>query len=152
MFGVILFYSLLYTGLGLFGNRYGSKKSLIIGDLLPLIGVSLLLLTSSPQVITPTLIITGVGGRASRGLRGIWSPGISDLVESNWREERERVKKGLLSSRASSASIIGSLLLSLQPLLHLPTTESYRMLYVVSAVFLFISLVSIVMVEEVKRP
>lgn len=93
-----------------------------------------------------------MGGRASRGLRGIWSPGISDLVESNWREERERVKKGLLSSRASSASIIGSLLLSLQPLLHLPTTESYRMLYVVSAVFLFVSHVSIVMVEEVKRP
>jgi len=76
VFGVILFYSLLYTGLGLFGNRYGSKKSLIIGDLLPLIGVSLLLLTSSLQVIIPTLIITGVGGRASGGLRGNWSPGI----------------------------------------------------------------------------
>lgn len=153
VFGVILFYSLLSIGLGLFGDRYGYKKSLIIGDLLPLIGVSLLSLTSSPQVIIPILIITGVGGGASGGLRGMWSPGISALVASNWREERERVKKmGLLSSGASSASIIGSLLLSLQPLLHLPTTESYRMLYAVSAVFLFISLVSIVMVEEVKRP
>jgi len=92
------------------GDRIGYKKSLIIGDILPLIGTALLAIVTSVKLIIPLLIITGIGGGASGGLRGMWSPGISALIASNWRDEKERVKRlGLISSAASAASIIGRL-------------------------------------------
>jgi len=153
VFGVIAFYSLLSPGLGLLGDRYGYKKSLIIGDMLPLFGITALSFTSNINLVIPLLIITGIGGGASGGLRGLWSPGISALVASNWRDEKERVKKlGYLSSGASSASVIGSLLLSLQPLIHKPAVEEYRTLFAVAAVLMAISVISIAIVKEAKRP
>ncbi|BCU68951.1 MFS transporter [Stygiolobus caldivivus] len=153
VFGVVSFYSLLSLGLGLLGDRYGYKKSLIIGDFLPLVGITALSITSNIQYVIPLLIITGIGGGAAGGLRGMWSPGISALVASNWKQEKERVKKlGYLSSGASSASIIGSLLLSIQPLLHQQPVDEYRALFRVAAVLMAISVISIFFVEEAKRP
>ena len=153
VFGVIAFYSFLSFSLGLFGDRYGYKKSLIIGDILPLIGIIGLSFVTSTQLVIPLLIITGIGGGASGGLRGMWSPGLAALVASNWREEKERVKKlGYLSSGASSASILGSLLLTLQPLLHEQPIDAYRTLYRLTAILMAVSLISIALVHEVERP
>lgn len=110
VFGVVGFYSILSFSLGLFGDRFGYKKSLIIGDLLPAIRTALLAITTNLHVIIPLLILTGIGGGVAGGLRGIWSPGLSALVASNWRNERERVEKlDLLGSAASASSAVGSI-------------------------------------------
>jgi len=135
------------------GDRIGYKKSLIIGDILPLIGTALLAIVTSVKLIIPLLIITGIGGGASGGLRGMWSPGISALIASNWRDEKERVKRlGLISSAASAASIIGSLLISIEQFLPFSSLEDYRFIFGISSLLLFISVISLVFVEEAQRP
>ncbi|MBB5254637.1 MFS transporter [Sulfurisphaera ohwakuensis] len=153
VFGVVGFYASLSFGLGMLGDRIGYKKSLIIGDLLPLIGTALLAVVTSVKLIIPLLIITGIGGGASGGLRGMWSPGISALIASNWRDEKERVKRlGLISSAASAASIIGSLLISIKQFLPFSSLEDYRFIFGISSLLLFVSVISLVFVEEAQRP
>ncbi|BAB67509.1 MFS transporter [Sulfurisphaera tokodaii] len=153
VFGVVGFYATLSFGLGMLGDRIGYKKSLIIGDILPLIGTALLAIVTSVKLIIPLLIITGIGGGASGGLRGMWSPGISALIASNWRDEKERVKRlGLISSAASAASIIGSLLISIEQFLPFSSLEDYRFIFGISSLLLFISVISLVFVEEAQRP
>lgn len=153
VFGVVGFYSLLSFSLGLLGDRIGYKKTLIIGDILPAIGTFLLGVTQNLNVIIPLLILTGIGGGASGGLRGLWSPGISALVASNWKDERERIKKlGLLSSGASAASVFGSLLVSLKQLLPYNPEEDFRVIFFFSSALLLISIITLLMVHEVERP
>ncbi|BFH72800.1 MFS transporter [Sulfurisphaera javensis] len=153
VFGVVGFYSLLSLGLGMLGDRIGYKKSLIIGDALPAIGTFILAFTSNIHLIIPLLVITGIGGGASGGLRGMWSPGISALIASNWRDEKERIKKlGLISSAASAASIVGSLLVSIKQFLPFSPEENFRVIFAFSSILLVISIVSLIFVEEVQRP
>ncbi|QIW25178.1 MFS transporter [Sulfolobus sp. S-194] len=153
VFGVVGFYASLSLGLGMLGDRIGYKKSLIIGDVLPLIGTALLVIVTNVKLIIPLLIITGIGGGASGGLRGMWSPGISALIASNWRDEKERVKRlGLISSAASAASIIGSLLISIKQFLPFSSSEDYRFIFGISSLLLFVSVISLLFVEEVQRP
>lgn len=83
----------------------------------------------------------------------MWSPGISALVASNWKDERERIKKlGLLSSGASAASVFGSLLVSLKQLLPYNPEEDFRVIFFFSSALLLISIITLLMVHEVERP
>ena len=153
VFGVVGFYSVLSFLLGILGDRIGYKKTLIIGDLLPAIGTALLTIITNVKLIIALLIITGIGGGASGGLRGMWSPGLSALVASNWRDETERVKKlGLLSSAASASSVVGSLLVSLKQFLPFSTEEDFRVIFGFSSVLLLVSIFSLLLVHEEKRP
>ena len=153
VFGVIGFYSILSFLLGLFGDRFGYKKSLIIGDLLPTLGTALLAITTNLHIIIPLLIITGIGGGAAGGLRGMWSPGLSALIASNWRDERERVKKlGLLSSAASASSATGSILISVKQFLPFSPEEDFRVTFGLSSLLLSISILSLLFVHEAQRP
>jgi len=153
VFGVVGFYSILSFSLGLLGDRIGYKKTLLIGDLLPAIGTALLAITSNIHLIILLLIITGIGGGASGGLRGMWSPGLSALIASNWRDETERVKRlGLLSSAASASSVIGSLLVSIKQFLPFSPEEDFRVIFGLSSVLLLVSILSLLLVHEVKRP
>ena len=153
VFGVVGFYSMLSFSLGLLGDRIGYKKTLIIGDLLPTIGTALLAITSNIHLIILLLIITGIGGGAAGGLRGMWSPGLSALIASNWRDETERVRKlGLLSSAASASSVIGSLLVSIKQFLPFSPEEDFRVIFGFSSVLLLVSILSLLLVHEVQRP
>ncbi|BBG24283.1 MFS transporter [Sulfuracidifex tepidarius] len=150
--GVVGFSSLLSITLGLIGDRYGYKKSLIIGDSISTLGAFIFSLSSNFYLIAASLIVAGIGGAAG-GMRGVYSPGLSALVVSNWPDERERVKKmGILTSSASLASIIGSSMLIIHNYLPFSNVENYRILFLVSSFFLLSSLLSILKVEEKARP
>ncbi len=150
--GVVGFSSLLSITLGLIGDRYGYKKSLIIGDTISTTGALIFSLSSNFYLIAASLIVAGIGGAAG-GMRGVYSPGLSALVVSNWPDERERVKKmGVLTSSAALASIAGSSMLILHNYLPFGAVGNYKFLFLVSSLFLVASLISILKVKEVSRP
>ncbi|BCU66742.1 MFS transporter [Sulfolobales archaeon HS-7] len=150
-FGVIGFTAGLSLLLGYLGDRFGYKKSLIIGDLFPLIGLIMLGLASKINLIIPALIITGISGNAGAA-RGAFSPGLTALVVSNWKDEKERVSRmGTLFSAAGFAGVGGSLMISAIKFIPLPTVTSYRILFEVSAVLLAFSVANLVYVKEEKR-
>ncbi|MUN28380.1 MFS transporter [Sulfuracidifex metallicus] len=150
--GVIGFNSALSLTLGIIGDRYGYKKSLIIGESISTIGTFLFALSTNFYLITASLMIAGIGGAAG-GMRGVYSPGLSALVVSNWPNERERVRRmGILTSSASLASIAGSSMLILHNYLPFGSVENYRVLFLLSSFFLLASLLSIINVKENPRP
>ncbi|AOL16775.1 MFS transporter permease [Sulfolobus sp. A20] len=150
--GAIGFSSVLTFSLGMIGDRYGYKKILIATETLACVA-SLILGTvvSNYYLIFTALIIGGVGGAAG-GIRGAFSPGLTALVASNWKDERERIKRmSFLMSASSFSGIGGSILLSLRAYIN-NTIQGYRMLYLISFILLLISTISLFFVGEVKRP
>ncbi|TRM89353.1 MFS transporter [Sulfolobus sp. C3] len=150
--GAIGFSSVLTFSLGMIGDRYGYKKILIATETLACVA-SLILGTvvSNYYLIFTALIIGGVGGAAG-GIKGAFSPGLTALVASNWKDERERIKRmSFLMSASSFSGIGGSILLSLRAYIN-NTIQGYRMLYLISFILLLISTISLFFVGEVKRP
>jgi len=150
--GAIGFSSVLTFSLGMIGDRYGYKKILIATETLACVA-SLILATvvSNYYLIFTALIIGGVGGAAG-GIRGAFSPGLTALIASNWKDERERIKRmSFLMSASSFSGIGGSILLSLRAYIN-NTIQGYRMLYLISFILLLISTISLFFVREVKRP
>ncbi len=150
--GVIAFSSVLSFLLGMFGDRKGYKKAIIIGDSFAVVGVLILSLSRSIPLIAIALIIAGIGGTAG-GMRGVYSPGLTALVMSNWEYEKDRVNRiGLLTSVASVSAIGGSLMLTIHSYLPFGPIGNYRFLFLISFLMLFGSLVSVFMVKERPRP
>ncbi|MFP3295560.1 MAG: hypothetical protein RXN81_05465 [Caldisphaera sp.] len=150
--GVIGFSSMLSLILGMFGDRKGYKNAIIIGDSFAIIGVLILSLSKNVLLIAIALIIAGIGGTAG-GMRGVYSPGLTALVMSNWEYEKERVNKiGILTSVASVSAIGGSLMLSIHSYLPFGAVGNYKFLFFVSFLMLLASLVSVFMVKEKPRP
>jgi MFS family permease len=150
--GVIASTTLQALTLGALGDRKGYKKALLIGEGFAVVGSLLLSLTSWVPLVVTALIVAGIGGTAG-GARGVYSPGLTALVMSNWGEERERVKRiGLLTSVSSISAVGGSLMLSLKSFLPLKGVEAYRLLFAVAFVLLLTSFTSLLFVKERPRP
>ncbi|MQL56517.1 MFS transporter [Acidianus ambivalens] len=149
---IILFNTVLVFALGLLGDRIGYKRTLIIGDLFPFLSAILLFSSSSKAIIISSLLMGGLGGTAG-GMRGVFSPGLTALVASNWKNDFERVKRlGILTSAAAFSSIGGSLLLSIKAFLPFSLELKFRFLFLISAMLLGLSILSLFRVYEVTRP
>lgn len=149
--GAIAFSSILNLSLGMLGDRYGYKKILILTEFIAASAALILSITVNDYLIIIAIIIGGVGGAAG-GIRGVFSPGLTALVASNWRDEKERVKKmSFLMSAASFSGIGGSFLLTLRSYIN-NSIEGYRILYLISFLLLLISGISLFFVKENKRP
>ncbi|WP_016732522.1 MFS transporter [Saccharolobus islandicus] len=149
--GAIGFSSALNLALGMIGDRTGYKKVLIFIEILASIASILLALSINQILIFAALIIGGVGGAAG-GIRGVFSPGLTALVASNWNDEKERVRRlSFLMSASSLSGIGGSILLSLRSYIS-NSVDGYRMLYFISFVLLLASAISLLFVKEVTRP
>ncbi|EWG07188.1 MAG: major facilitator superfamily protein [Candidatus Aramenus sulfurataquae] len=150
--GVIASTTLQALTLGALGDRKGYKKALLIGEGFAVFGTLVISLTSWVPLVVSALIVAGIGGTAG-GARGVYSPGLTALVMSNWSEERERVKRiGLLTSVSSISAIGGSLMLSLKSFLPVKDVEAYRLLFAVAFVLLLTSFTSLLFVKEAPRP
>ncbi|ADX86545.1 MFS transporter [Saccharolobus islandicus] len=149
--GAIGFSSGLNLALGMIGDRTGYKKVLIFVEILASIASILLALSINQILIFAALIIGGVGGAAG-GIRGVFSPGLTALVASNWNDEKERIRRlSFLMSASSLSGIGGSILLSLRSYIS-NSVDGYRMLYFISFVLLLASAISLLFCKEVTRP
>ena len=163
IFGVVIFNSMLVMALGFLGDRMGYKKALLLSEVPPMAGAMLLwFATHNIFLISTAVIITGLSGVAG-GLRGTFSPGLTPLIASNYKENDTRVHKmGILTTASAISSIIGAAMLvaefyfhiylaSLYP--HLSSVSiAYRLFFIVSALLILLSFISLLFVEEEKRP
>ena len=152
--GIMVFSSVLSLSLGVMGDRIGFRKALMISELPPILGLLILWLTTNVYLITFAVIIGGIGGLAG-GLRGSFSPGLSAFTANNYKDEKERVKKLSLLNRASSiGSIIGAILLMSHSLLQsfFGGVYAYRLLFLLAAILMLFSLISLYFVQENARP
>ncbi len=153
-FTVIAFNALLSIILGALGDRVGYKKSLIISEVFPILALSLLAISTNFFVIVFAAIIGGITGAAG-GMKGVFSPGSTALIVSNWEDEKKRVNRLAEVTYVGSAfAIIGSIFLYLRGFLidNFGAVGSFQLLFGVSAIFILISMVSLFFVNEVKRP
>ena len=152
--GIMVFSSVLSLSLGVMGDRIGFRKTLMISELPPILGLFILWLTTNVYLITFAVIIGGIGGLAG-GLRGSFSPGLSAFTANNYKDEKERVKKLSLLNRTSSiGSIIGAILLMSHSLLQsfFGGVYAYRILFLFAAILMLFSLISLYFVQENARP
>ncbi|MGC8533738.1 MAG: MFS transporter [Candidatus Parvarchaeum sp.] len=153
-FVIMAFNAILSLLLGALGDRIGYKKSLIIGEVFPLVALILLTTSTNFFAIVIAATIGGIAGAAG-GMRGTFSPGSTALIVSNWKDNKERVKKLADTTYVGSAfAILGSLMLYFKAFFvnYVGIISSFRVLFGFSAFMLLISLLSLLFVAEVKRP
>ena len=153
-FVIMAFNAILSVLLGALGDRIGYKKSLIIGEVFPLMALILLTVSANFFAIVIAAIIGGIAGAAG-GMRGTFSPGSTALIVSNWKNNNERVKKLADTTYIGSTfAIFGSLMLYFKAFFinSVGIIGSFRVLFGVSAFMVLISLVALLFVAEVKRP
>ncbi|MCL5100512.1 MAG: MFS transporter [Candidatus Marsarchaeota archaeon] len=153
-FWVMIFNAALVMGLGALGDRIGYKPILLIGEILPMAASALMAFTGNVVFIMLAVIFGGIGG-TSGGMRGSFSPGTTALIANNWRDDKERLDKlSKITSIAALFSIFGSLMLVFHgPLQNvIGSIAAFKLLFLVSAIAMFISFVSLIFVRENKRP
>lgn len=153
-FMIIFINAFIALSLGNLGDRIGFKKILIIAELLPLIGLVLLSTSSTLTLILIAAVLCGVSGTAG-GVRGAMSPGSTALIASNWKDQNIRINKIAKMNLISSLfAIAGGMLLSSQSLITLSIGDinAFKILYLLSFSFIFISVISLFLVKEAKRP
>ena len=153
-FAIIAVNALFSMLLGALGDRVGYKNALIIGETLPLVGLTLLASYTNITIVVIAAALSGVAGVAG-GIRGTFSPGSTALIVSNWKNEKRRVDKLAKTIYVGSASaILGGLMLYLKgaALGAFGEINSFRILFGVSAFLILISLISLFFVVEVRRP
>jgi len=148
--GALAFTAILSIALGVLGDYKGYRISLFVSDLVSGIGCTLIGLASSQVMASLGVILAGLSGGAGAP-RGAFSPGTTALVSTNWRDERERVKRlGLLISIASASSILGNSLFALVS--SLDNELNYvRHTYLFSAALLFVSAFLVLQVKERRK-
>ncbi len=157
--GVMYFFMMLLGAvisitLGLLGDRIGYKNILIIGEIIPFISLSILTFTGNFIIIIIAAAFGGISGTAG-GMRGAFSPGTTALIASNWRNEKDRVNKiGKLTAVGSAFSVFGSMMISLHGWFSglVGVVDAFRFLFGLSAVLVGISIISLLLVKEKKRP
>lgn len=86
-------------------------------------------------------------------MRGVFSPGLTALVASNWKNDLERVRRlGILTSAAAFSSIGGSSMLPIKSFLPFSPELKFRFLFLISVILLALSILSLSTVNEVARP
>jgi MFS family permease len=151
---IMIFAAVLSMALGAFGDRYGFRKALIIGEILPAIAAVVIFISTNDILIIIAMVIGGLGGLAG-GMRGMFSTGTTPLIASNYRDEKVRVRKmAQLSVAASSASLIGAAMLAGQYYLSIYVGDvgAYKILYLVAALMMLISFISLFFLKEDTRP
>lgn len=151
---IISFNALLSVFLGALGDRLGYKKSLIIGEIFPIIALIMLSSSTNFFIIVIAAVLGGITGVAG-GMRGVFSPGSTALIVSNWKDQKERVKKLAETSYVGSAFAIGgSMLLYTIGFIsgYIGSIGSFRIFFAISALLIVISMTSLFFVEEVRRP
>jgi MFS family permease len=153
-FVIMAFNAGLSVLLGALGDRIGYKQALIIGEVFPLVSLILLAVSVNFFAIIIAAIIGGIAGAAG-GMRGTFSPGSTALIVSNWKDNKERVKRLADTTYVGSAfAIFGSLMLYFKGFFvnSVGIIDSFRILFGFSAFMIFISLFALLFVAEVKRP
>ncbi|EFD93036.1 MAG: major facilitator superfamily MFS_1 [Candidatus Parvarchaeum acidophilus ARMAN-5] len=151
---IISFNALLSVFLGALGDRLGYKKSLIIGEIFPIIALIMLSSSTNFFIIVIAAVLGGITGVAG-GMRGVFSPGSTALIVSNWKDQKERVKRLAETSYVGSAFAIGgSMLLYAIGFIsgYVGSIGSFRIFFAISALLIIISMISLLFVEEVRRP
>jgi MFS family permease len=151
---IVLFNMLFSLWLGFLGDRLGYSRILIFGEILPLFGLAGLTISTNVYVIVASAMMAGITGTAG-GMRGAFSPGSTAFVASNWPNEVDRVSKlASMTVVASLSSIVGGLLLISHGYImsSLGSINTFRLLFGVSSVLIFISLISLLFLKERRRP
>ncbi|MGP6207751.1 MFS transporter [Cuniculiplasma sp. SKW3] len=150
-FFVILFTILQTILLGALGDRVGYRATLFIGEIFPLISLTSLFFVKSGPLIYIS-VIGGIGGGPG-GMRGAFSPGTTAIVAKNWQDPSSRINRlGLITSVGAFFSTFGGILVIMRQYVEFlyGSAGSYRFLFGVSAILVFISLISIILVSERK--
>ncbi len=151
---IMLFNVGISFALGMLGDRIGYSRVLIIGEILPAVALLGLAISKNLYVIVGSAIIGGISGTAG-GMRGAFSPGTTAYIASNWPNERDRISKlAKINIVASVFSIFGGLLLVFHGYLSpiYGNIAVFRILFGFAFVILLISLFSLMLVHERKRP
>ncbi|MDE1767859.1 MAG: MFS transporter [Candidatus Micrarchaeota archaeon] len=150
----MLFMVFLTLVLGLVGDRHGYKTELLCAEFIALAGALIIGVSSAPVYIMAGMVIAGLGGGAG-GMRGAFSPGTNAFIANNYSDQKDRIRRySHITLVGSVASIGGSILFaSVSPLSgFVGLMNSYRILFIISAVMLVASLSSITMLTEERRP
>ncbi len=150
-FLVILFTVLQTTLLGAIGDRIGYRATLFLGEVFPFVSLLVLFFVGSGPLIYLS-VIGGIGGGPG-GLRGAFSPGTTAIVAKNYGDQASRIQKlGMITSVGAFFSTFGGVLVIMRQYVEFlyGSTGSYRFLFGISAVLVFISLVSLLFVTERK--
>jgi MFS family permease len=151
---IILFNMFFSFFLGNLGDRFGYGRALLIGEILPLLGIAGLALSTNIYLVALSAVITGITGTAG-GMRGAFSPGTTAFIASNWPKETDRVTRiAHMSVVASLSSIIGAFLLASHGYLtpHFGVVGTFRFLFGLSFSVILISVISLLFLKETKRP
>ena len=152
--GTMVFALFLTLALGAIGDRRGYKYELIISELFTTAGAFMIALSPNLPVIVAGMVIAGISSGAG-GMRGAFSPGSSAFIASLYPEESERVKKfSVLTRTAAVFSIIGSLMFAGVSLIskYVGPLLAYRYFFMLAAAFLVVSVLSLALLEEARRP
>ena len=155
--GFFAFFLILFTVfqtimMGIIGDRFGYRYSLLISELFPIFSMLTLFLTTQPLFIELT-VIGGIGGGPG-AIRGAFSPGTTALIGNNWPDTSERVKKiSVITTIGSLFSVFGGGLVIGQGFLAHSVGDiySYKLLFGICALLMIVSLISLIFVSERKR-
>ncbi|MGC8647347.1 MAG: MFS transporter [Candidatus Micrarchaeia archaeon] len=150
----MLFMIFLTMLLGYIGDRKGYKKEVILAEALAFLGALIIGISTYPWLVITGMIIAGLSGSAG-GMRGAFSPGTNALIAGSYSDERERMRKySFITMTASGSAVGGSILFSSVSFIEksVGLVEAYRLLYIASALMLFISMLFLFMLNEAKRP
>ncbi|MGC8496307.1 MAG: MFS transporter [Candidatus Micrarchaeia archaeon] len=150
----LLFMVFLTLALGYIGDRRGFKKELIAAELFAAVGASIIAISTSVAPIIVGMILGGLSGSAG-GMRGAFSPGTNAFIANNFKDERERIKKySLVTMVASGFAVGGSILFGLVTPIGriLGEVDAYRLMFGVSAIMLFVSLLFLILLKESEKP
>ena len=152
--GTMVFALLLTLVLGAIGDRRGYKYELIISELFTTAGAFMIALSPNLPVIVAGMVIAGISSGAG-GMRGAFSPGSSAFVASLYPDEAERVKRfSTLTKIAATFSIIGSLMFAAVSIIsrYVGPLLAYRYFFMIAALLLAVSVLSLALLEEARRP
>jgi MFS family permease len=157
--GIIYFFVIFFNAaisflLGMLGDRIGFQKTLVLGELLPLVGLTLIALTVYRPVIIVGVIVSGISGVAG-GLRGSFSPNSQAFIARNWNKEKERVSKiAAINAVAGFSAVFGGILLASEYFISgaLGPVLAFRVLFGISALLLAVSVASLSFLKEKRAP
>lgn len=147
---VMAFNAAVALGLGSLGDRIGYKNSLMLGEVLPVVGLSMMAFFAAPAFVIGGAVLSGISAVAG-AVRGAFSPGSQAFVARNWNNYNERVRRlGMINAVAASFAIVGGVLLSLQGVIgdSIGTAGSFRLLFGFSSFLMLVSLVSLFGLKE----
>lgn len=168
-FVIILFVSLTSFIFGMLGDRIGYGNTMIIAEVLPLLGLTGLtisaFITDNAGLRLTIVVISAMlaGISTAGGMRGAFSAGQQALIANNWKDHNDRVHRlGRIFTIAAIGSIIGSLLLALQGTLTnilrpygftelQAVTMAFGYVFAICVLLMFLSMLSLFFLKENEK-